>query len=105
MLCNVNYKIFTKILVNRLRPLFDKIVDPAQSSFFIGRQTLDNIIISQEIVHTLERKKGKNGGLIFKTVLEKAYDKASWDFIETVLTNINFSDNCIKLIISCIIKR
>ena len=62
-------------MVNKLRHLLDKIVGPAQASFLPGRQTSDNIIISQEIVHTLERKKGKYGGLIFKIDLEKAYDK------------------------------
>lgn len=45
-LCNVSYKIVNKILVNRLRPILDKIVGPSQASFFPGRQTSDNIIVS-----------------------------------------------------------
>lgn len=32
-LCNVSYKILSKVLVNRIRPMLDKIVGPCQSSF------------------------------------------------------------------------
>lgn len=57
-LCNVTYKIITKIIVARLRPLLDKIVNPFQISFIPGRSTTDNIIITQEMLHTLRSKKG-----------------------------------------------
>lgn len=36
-LCNVIYKILTKVIVGRIRPLLDLIVSPLQSSFFPGR--------------------------------------------------------------------
>lgn len=45
-LYNVSYKILTKILVNRIRPILDKIIGPNQSSFLPGRQTVDNVIIT-----------------------------------------------------------
>ena len=32
-LCNVCYKVISKIIVNRLRPLLPKMVDPAQVAF------------------------------------------------------------------------
>ena len=32
-LCNFYYKVIAKILVNRLRPLLSKIIDPAQGAF------------------------------------------------------------------------
>lgn len=81
-LCNVVYKVISKIIVDRLRPLLTKIVSPFQSSFIPGRTTNDNIIITQEILHTLRSKKGKKGGMIFKIDLEKAYDKVSWKFLQ-----------------------
>lgn len=77
-LCNVGYKIITKIIVVRLKPMLNKIISPFQSSFIPGRTTSDNIIITQEVLHTLRSKKG---GMIFKIDLEKAYDKVSWKFI------------------------
>ncbi|KAL8171914.1 hypothetical protein V2J09_023718 [Rumex salicifolius] len=39
-LCNVIYKMITKILSKRLQPLMDKLVSPMQSSFIPGRSKL-----------------------------------------------------------------
>lgn len=36
-LCNVIYKVVSKCLVNRLRPLLDSIISPHQSAFIPGR--------------------------------------------------------------------
>lgn len=87
-LCNVSYKIITKIIVNRIRPLIDQIISPNQSSFISCRSTTDNIIITQEILHTLRHKKCKLGGMILKIDLEKAFDRISWDFIFNTLLNL-----------------
>lgn len=38
-LCNVLYKLMSKVLVSRLRPYLDSIVSPLQSSFIPGRST------------------------------------------------------------------
>lgn len=99
-LYNVIYKVVTKILVNWLRPFLDNIISPHQVSFLPGSQTTDNIIMTQEIVHSLEKKKGKSGGMIFKIDLEKAYDKILWEFLQKVLEIFYFPPQWIKLIMS-----
>ncbi|MCI21120.1 cytochrome P450 89A2-like, partial [Trifolium medium] len=43
-LCNVTYKLISKIIVSRLRPFLDEIVSPLQNSFIPGRSTKDNAI-------------------------------------------------------------
>jgi hypothetical protein len=58
-LCNTVYKIITKVLVNRLRPILDNIIGPYQSSFLPGRGTSDNAIVLQEIIHFMRRSKKK----------------------------------------------
>jgi len=55
-LCNVVYKVITKCLVNRLKTVLGKLISPNQSSFVPGRQISDNIIIVQEILHSMRRK-------------------------------------------------
>nr|KYP76168.1 Transposon TX1 uncharacterized [Cajanus cajan] len=86
-LCNVVYKLVSKVLVNRLRPFLMRIVSPFQSSFIPGRGTMDNAIILQEIIHTLSKSKKKTGDVIFKLDLEKAYDRVDWRFLQEVLTD------------------
>ena len=50
-LCNVIYKIITKVMVNRLRPFLDEIVGPLQGSIILGRGTIDNIVVTQEVMN------------------------------------------------------
>ena len=61
-LCNIIYKVVTKIIVARIRPLLKKLISPLQSVFVLGRKGVDNAIIVQELVHTMSKKKGKGGG-------------------------------------------
>lgn len=35
---------------------------------------IDNIIVAQELVHSLKKKKGRKGVFILKVDLEKAYE-------------------------------
>lgn len=44
-LCNTIYKIITKILVNRLKPILEHIIHPTQSSFQKNKRVADNAII------------------------------------------------------------
>ena len=55
------YKIITKIIVQRLRPFLDKLVSPLQATFVPRRKGLDNMIIVQELIHTMRTKRGKQG--------------------------------------------
>ncbi|XP_019152267.1 PREDICTED: uncharacterized protein LOC109149075 [Ipomoea nil] len=47
-LLNVMFKIVSKVIVNRLRPLMNNLIGPHQNSFLPGRSTLDNIILTQD---------------------------------------------------------
>src|ERR1044072_2523328 len=79
-LCNVVYKLVTKVFVNRLRPFLDELVGPLQSSFIPGRGTSDNAIQTHEIVHCMHNYNSRYGSLAFKIDLRKAYDSVSWRF-------------------------
>lgn len=52
-LCNNIYKVIAKVIVNRLRPFLDSLVSPLQTAFFPRRRDLSNVIIAQEIIHSL----------------------------------------------------
>jgi len=74
-LCNVVYKIISKVAANRLKPLLPTLVSGEQLGYVEGRQILDNIIQAHEVVHSLKRK--KRAGMIMQLDIAKAYDKVS----------------------------
>ena len=101
-LCNFVYKIITKIIVARLRPHLNQVISPFQTAFVPDRKGIDNAIIVQELIHTISRAKGKEGYMVIKVDLEKAYDKLEWSFIGEMLFRVNFPSNLIQLIMSCV---
>ncbi|KAA3479676.1 reverse transcriptase [Gossypium australe] len=54
---NVLYKIVTKVIANRLKPIFHSLIVQNQVSFVAWRQIKDNNIIAQDIVHLMRTKK------------------------------------------------
>jgi hypothetical protein len=101
-LCNVYYNIISKLLVNRLRPLLTKIIDPAQVAFVPNRWINENVVIAQEVVHSFKRMKRKQGSLGIKLDFHKAYDKIEWEFIVQVLKALGFDNKFISLVYQCI---
>jgi hypothetical protein len=86
---NVSFKIFTKVLANRLSSIANKVIKPSQTAFLPGRYILEGVVILHETIHELHRKRQK--GLILKLDFEKAYDKVNWDFLQQVLRMKGFS--------------
>lgn len=62
-LCNSSYKIISKIIVNRMKPLLRKMISPYQAAYVPNRNIHDNVIIAHELVHTMKikRKRDKCG--------------------------------------------
>ncbi|GAU20296.1 hypothetical protein TSUD_337770 [Trifolium subterraneum] len=88
-LCNVLYKMISKVLANRLKCCLDKCVSQEQSTFVEGRSILDNSLIATEVIHALKRKtKGRRGELTLKIDISKAYDKEDWGFLRGVMTRM-----------------
>ncbi|XP_060965763.1 uncharacterized protein LOC133034618 [Cannabis sativa] len=102
-LCNVLYKIVTKVMTNRMKPFMDSIVADSQSAFIPNRLISDNIMVSFEVLHYLKRKRqGKTGCMALKLDMSKAYDRIEWSFLEAVLTKLGFVDTWVHLIMQCV---
>ncbi|GAU47272.1 hypothetical protein TSUD_280950 [Trifolium subterraneum] len=71
-LCNVTYKIITKVIVNRIKPLLDGIISPYQSSFIPGCTIHHNIIVAQEMVHSMAEMKDQVEGSYWKPMRAEA---------------------------------
>ncbi|KAL4279829.1 hypothetical protein GQ457_03G024220 [Hibiscus cannabinus] len=101
-LCNVIYKIISKLIVCRLKPFLPKWIDQTHASFVPGRQITDNIILAQKVMHSMARKKGRVGWMALKVDLEKAYDRPEWDYIEETLLQVGLPSRFISLVMSCV---
>ena len=101
-LCNVLFKIITKIMVIRLKKLMPKLIGPTQSSFIPGRLSVDNIVVVQEAVHSMRRKKGRKGWMLLKLDLEKPYDRVRWDFLEDTLKAARLPGAWVQWIMQCV---
>eukprot|EP00253_Pinus_taeda_P006633 PITA_06633 len=99
-LCNVIYKIISSLMAKRLKPLLEKLISPEQTGFVEGRQILDGLVVTQEIIHSMKTKKQK--GMVIKLDLSKAYDRVSWQYLEEILRSFGFSNRWISWVLSCI---
>eukprot|EP00253_Pinus_taeda_P015299 PITA_15299 len=99
-LCNVIYKIISSLMAKRLKPLLEKLISPEQTGFVEGRQILDGLVVTQEVIHSMKTKKQK--GMMMKLDLSKAYDRVSWQYLAEILRSFGFSSRWIRWVLSCI---
>ena len=99
-LCNVIYKIISKVIANRLKPILPGLISEEQSGYVEGKQILDNILLAQEMVHTLQTR--KIAGMLMQLDLSKAYDKVSWNYLEAILNAFGFNEQWTKWVLALI---
>lgn len=63
-LLNIDYKILTRVLMKRVKPVIENFVKNRQTDFLSGRQMKDNIM-SANLVMRLIRVEKRNGYAIF----------------------------------------
>ena len=102
-LCNVSYKIISKILVGRLKKHLSSIISEEQAAFILGRVIIDNVIISHEITHALKvKKRCSTSYTAIKTDITKAYDRLEWDFLQATMFKFGFDVRWIEWIMTCV---
>lgn len=102
-LCNVSYKIISKILVERLKKHLSSIVSETQAAFIPGRNIMDNVIIAHEMLHSLKkRKRWANSYMTVKTDISKAYDRLEWYFLRDTMHHMGFDRVWINWVMQCV---
>ena len=101
-LCNVTYKIISKIIASRLKLLLPKVVSPWKGAFVPGRVIQDNSIIAHEVINAMKKSKSKHRFMALKMDMEKAYDRMEWSYLLKVMKCLGFNDKWIALVRECI---
>jgi len=102
-LCNVIYKLTSKVLANRLKGVLPFIISANQSAFIPGRLISDNILAAYETLHSMQNHHwGKVGHVAVKLDMSKAYDRVEWRFLDEVMRRMGFARKWRELIMQCI---
>lgn len=102
-LCNVLFRILSKVMANRLKPCLSSLISDKQSAFIEGRLLTDNALIAFELNHYIRRKtQGKNGVLGLKLDISKAYYRLEWKFLENMLCKFGFDTVWVERVMKCV---
>ena len=78
-LCNIGYKIITKLMASRLKHILPAIIPENQGGFIKGRKILENITLVQKAIHSSLKNGDK--GMAVKIDLANAFDRVSHPFL------------------------
>lgn len=90
------------MLANRLREILDKLIAEEQSAFVPGRLVGDNVLTAYVCIHSMNRRKGKQGGCTVKIDMMKAYDRVGWVYLQGIMQKLGFEEARISLVMRCV---
>lgn len=101
-LCNVVYKLISKVLANRLKVFLSQITSINQSAFTPGRLITDNILVAFEMFHFMKNSTSGVGSFALKLDMAKTYDRVEWSFLRAVMVKMGFVELWINRVMHCV---
>ena len=86
-LLNVDYKIISSAIANRLKNVMDKIIEHSQTAYISGRYKGEN---TRLLFDTIAFAKNKLPGMILIADFEAAFESVAWQFLRLDMARLNF---------------
>lgn len=83
-LLNVDYKIFSKVISERLKGILNKLIGEDQAGFLPGRNIRDNLRTVLNLIEFADKQPGTKFGFLFP------FDNINWLFVKQILTKMDF---------------
>ena len=98
-LLNVDYKLMSKCIAERMKNVLDNLIDHSQTGFLKGRNISDGLRTILDVMD--ETSLSNKHGLLVTIDFEKAFDSLSWDFLFQALRKYNFGTDLLKWVRLC----
>lgn len=100
-LLNTIYKVISRLLVKRLKPILPSLIVPNQTAFVKDRLMVENTVLAAELVHGYHKRKGPKR-ITIKVDIAKAFDTLSWEFLFNCLQGLQLPEVLLKRLKACI---
>lgn len=98
---NTVYKVISRLLVSRLKPILKDLILPCQTAFVKDRLLVENTVLASELIHGYHKNKGPKR-ITIKVDIAKAFDTLSWEFLLSCLEGLSLPPKFISLLRACI---
>ena len=88
---NVDYKIATKVIANRLAKVLPDIISPNQTGYVKNRYIGENVRLISDVTDDINEKQTQ--GIALFLDFKKAFDSIEWEYLHKVLDVFNFKQD------------
>ena len=102
-LCNILYKLVSKVLANRLKKVLPHIISKSQSAFQSDKVISNNILVAFKTLHHMKMNKtGMVEHMALKLDMSKVYDRLELIFLQRIMEKKGFHPTWVGWIMECI---
>lgn len=98
---NTLYKVVSRLLVRRLKPILSSLIVPNQTAFVRGRLLIENTSLAGELINGYHKLNGQRR-ITIKVDIAKAFDTLSWSFLFSCLQGLNLPPKFVSWLRACV---